>query len=477
MFGSTKTPIDFGGSGGGVVTQRLLDVHPDPVFAVNTIPISSDTVADTVTLRKSGGGTASIGLVNGEITEAALTAVLGGDTGFISAITDTLGSGYDFNQATEAAQPKLEVDENGVVGFRFGADGGTTNIKSAGLAIPQPLTIYLLQKGNVAGGAERVFDGTNVAGGEPFLIKIAGAWKAAVDDYTNIANGGTYGVEKIAIVMNGANSFIQVGNQRTATNNPGAGGFLDGITLGSSSLSSLAFNGYIYAYAVYAGAHTPEQVQAGLDALEYPVQLGPFLAEDGDSQAYGTGSANASQVHVNKLVAKLALEGLDVDFINSGNPGENLSTTMTTYVSEVLSHLVSTRPCAVSLRAGTNDISNDATGASVYANWVAYGNAVKATGAAFILTTIVARGGGAAHTPTQNTERLAANALARANATPPWDYLSDLGILPQYDEVADAEADTGEWYFDKVHIAEAGNELAATNETPTLVDFYNSYNA
>lgn len=468
-FGSTN-------SNSAVLTLQptyLVDELPSPTFAVGTIRLKTGYAGTVVKVRRSSDNAVANIALNGDVMNATTFAThIGVGSGYATELVDQNGSAFVFANATTGQQPQVEADANGVYGPHFGKGSVLSKLLSTIQSIPQPFTIYFLNVGdNSLNG--RVID-AQAAESAPTVIKSGdGVWAIYGSGGLGVEQpGGQIGAEKFCLVANGASSYFRVGAKTVGPFSFGTGGYTGGMLMGCAVNTTAAYEGHILAAALYPAAHTSPQIQTAFDALDYPVELGPLIIADGDSQSYGTGLGLPGQIHVNKLQAKLALQGYTATVFNDGNPGETLATCMTTYRNQVISRLVSTRKCIVSFRGGTNDLSVAATGAQIAANWATYGTDVLGTGSAMILNTIIARGGGAAHTVPQNAERLAANVIARAAST--YTYLTDVALLTQYATVAAAEADTGTWYVDKVHYSDGGNELSSDLELPSIIAYLES---
>lgn len=468
-FGSTN-------SNSAVLTLRptyLVDELPNPTFAGGTIRLKSGYSGTVVKVRRSSDSSvANIALLGDVMNATTFASHIGVGSGYATELVDQNGSAYKFSTATTGQQPQVEADANGVYGPHFGKGSVLSRLASTTDAMNPPFTIYILTNGdnNLNG---RLFD-AQASESAPTLIKSgAGLW--AMYGSSGLGDerpGGQIGAEKIAVVVNGANSYMRIGHKLYGPFTLGSGGYSAGQVLGCAVNTTAAYEGFIFAYAIYPAAHNSTQIQTAFNALDYPVSLGPLIIADGDSQSYGTGLGAPEQIHINKLQAKLALQGYTASIFNDGNPGETLTTCMTNYRNQVIAKLVSTRKCIVSLRSGTNDLSVAATGAAIAANWVTYGTDVLNAGACMLLNTIIARGGGAAHTDAQNTQRLAANVLARSSTA--YTYLTDVALLTQYATVAAAEADQGTWYADHVHYSNGGNELTSDLELPAILTFLDS---
>lgn len=114
---------------------------------------------------------------------------------------------------------------------------------------------------------------------------------------------------------------------------------------------------------------------------------------------------------------------------------------------------------------GTADvfIEND-TGATLYAQEVAYANAARAAGFNHIIGTTITST--TAFSPGQNTERSNHNTLLLADASAAFDSVVDLAGDPRLDDPADAT-----YYADGTHWTSAGAQAAADLVFPAL-DLY-----
>jgi lysophospholipase L1-like esterase len=112
---------------------------------------------------------------------------------------------------------------------------------------------------------------------------------------------------------------------------------------------------------------------------------------------------------------------------------------------------------------GTNDMNAGATGAATYANLVAYCNARRAAAGAaglkIVVLTTIARTLTAISDAQFEIDRLAYNALIRANYATFADALVDIATDTHFDAPADTNDTT--YYVDKTHLTVAGYAIVA----------------
>ncbi len=434
--------------------QYLLDVLPNATFAGGAIRLKSSYAG---AIAKAGA--TSYGLSGDAIESGSVGAS-------ISELLDQGGSAVKFTQATGANQPTVTADGNSVRGLRFGAAGATSYLDSSFSAINQPCTVYILSSAPATQVGRKM--ASRSTGNYSFLTN-GSQWQLYNQNGLMAgAYGGQIGVEKFALVLNGASSRLHVGTN-SQTFDTGSISFDDGIRFGTASIAGLQnYDGYIYAIAIYPEAHTPTQVSTAFRALSYPVQLPPLFLADGDSIAYGTGLSTSEGLIHNRIAAKFLADGITISTYNDGSPGQTLAAN-TEYPGNVLSRCVSTRKCMVMLNQGTNDLSNSSSASTIAALLEAYWAAAKSTGAIVVANTIIARGGGAAHTAPQEAQRLLLNTAIRGSTTPT--VICDFGALPEFDE----QSDTGNAYYaDAVHPSDAGTVLWANAMYPALKTAYDA---
>lgn len=437
-------------SASGSTIEFLLDVLPGATFAGGVIRLASGYAG---TVAKAGA------------TDYALSgdAIASGANGAsISELVDQAGGSTNFAQASAPNRPSVAADSEGVLGLRFGLSGATA-LNSSMAAINQPCTIYLLASSDNA-FVSRLFDSQST--GNYALLKNGEQWKLYNADGEKAGGyGGMIGVEKFALVLNGAASYLRIGNQVIGPFNTTGRSFDAGLRVGAASNMTQPLDGTVYAVAVYPVAHSLPQVQTAFDKLAYPVALPPLLLVDGDSIAYGTALGTTAGHIENRIAAKFLADGITIaayDATLLAQPGQRLDQN-TDYGGTVLARCVSTRKCVVVLNQGTNDLSFGSSAAAIAALMETYWAAAKSTGAVVVANTIIARGGGAAHTAPQEAQRLLLNTAIRASATP--QVICDFGGLPEFDQQSDTG---GAAYADAVHPSDAGTILWANAMYPAL---------
>lgn len=171
----------------------------------------------------------------------------------VSKWEDVSGNDNHLLQATDASRPSLQPD--GSILF----DGIGNFLKANAFALNQPETVYLLFKQVTWTLSDGIFDGNtdlsmllNSVSPTPTLSLFAGL---ANTPTTALATVGDY--VGLSAVFNGASSVIQVGNETSATGNPGASN-AGGFTLGRRAGAQFS-NIQVKEVAIFNAAHDEKQ--------------------------------------------------------------------------------------------------------------------------------------------------------------------------------------------------------------------------
>lgn len=186
-------------------------------------------------------------------TDAGVTKVsVDGDA--IYQASDKSGNGYHVTQATEAYRPlfKTNIKNGHSVALWDGTDDVLVNTS---INVSQPDT-YIVAFYHT--GAKYIFDG--IASRQLFETSSSGVkvhQYAGTSSYVDSAfTSLTYNI--VALVFDGANSFVMINNNMTATS-PGANG-INQLGLGARLGSTNNLDGYYLEFLLYRGALAPTDI-------------------------------------------------------------------------------------------------------------------------------------------------------------------------------------------------------------------------
>jgi hypothetical protein len=162
-----------GGTKPGAVSL-LLDLYPDAAAAYSLRKLRTDYTGPAIEARKTVGGVTSIqdiGFVNGELDTTSLLSFAEGGDVFVAKRYDQSGNGYDLEQVSQSAQPKI-VNAGALYTFNgkpyFLTDGVDDVMRTTTNPIfgTDSRSLFFVQKTNVAGvtGRFNLAADTGVAG-------------------------------------------------------------------------------------------------------------------------------------------------------------------------------------------------------------------------------------------------------------------------------------------------------------------------
>jgi len=154
------------------------------------------------------------------------------------------------------------------------------------------------------------------------------------------------------------------------------------------------------------------------------------------------------------------MSGRGVPWANVAVAGQSWTTLATTAATRTHPLAGFTTNTLLVMCGGTADILDGDSGATLYADEVAYANAARAAGYSHVVATTLV--GNSATTGGQNSARLSHNSLLLADASNAFDFVVDFDV-PPLDDWTDTD-----YYFDGVHWLETGAAAAAALMSPVI---------
>lgn len=180
-------------------------------------------------------------------------------------------NGRDMAQAVGGSQPALGIDADGRAIITF--DGAAHNLKTANFTYGQPVTLFFVGRSVSWTINDGILDGNSVNSGvvaqltsTPNIACYAGTTSSLNGDYAIGVNS------VLTIVINGANSRLQVNKNTAVTGNFGSKN-MNGFTLGARGDGTFPANIVAYDMILYSAALSNSEIdymQTGLMA-EYEI--------------------------------------------------------------------------------------------------------------------------------------------------------------------------------------------------------------
>lgn len=178
----------------------------------------------------------------------------------VSQWADQSGNGRHFAQASASAQPSLQADRSILL------DGVAQYLITSAFTLPQPATAYLLFKQVTFTAGDRIFD-LNIGGTTATCTQNPSTPGIRFNAGVALDSAGlaldTYGV--MAVVLNGANSAIQINNVLVSgdagANNP------TGFVLGATQTPGNFGNIQVKEALLFGAAHSASQRAAVVNYL------------------------------------------------------------------------------------------------------------------------------------------------------------------------------------------------------------------
>jgi hypothetical protein len=434
-------------AGQAVWTRSAVSAYPvdavggtAPVAAYGTRKLRAAYTGNALNVtRASDSTTLAIGFIaGGALDTATLDAFCAGTTCTVNAWYDQSGNGNDATQTTVANQPSLSPASLSGNARSIIFDSQINNS-------PYVLKYMVLPSGVAVGGtAQSAFVLGRAYSSERAAIYLSLAnasyptvlASAAINNspwappYTpwltyvgNVAGpvgplsqtwqllGYTLSTSAFNVFLNEAQTTLAFGQ----ASYPQVGGWLGAS---AATIAGARYTGYneqsavlIYGRALNATAEVPNlRASLALNFQTYP-QIRDVCVVDGNSETEGYQST-LLQNRTRQLIALLDRPCL---VANKGFYGDTMAHRATNYATDIAPmYNAAATNNILEIFAGRNDnTGSDTTGASIYANLTAYIASAHATGWKVLAATMLPYSGDSAN---QTAERLAYNALIRANA-------------------------------------------------------------